>query len=164
MLVGIGPRNGLSHPEMFLPSQSCIWSRYIRFTKSWIHEEELFVHNAYRVSRITSIYGANGSGKTTLIDAVGYMKFLVKECTKFQDGDKIPRVSHKLSGDVPTTFDVQFVVDGVRYAYGFSVNDEFVQEAYLYHFPAGKQAKVFERNRMEFTFGANYRKELKEII
>lgn len=53
---------------------------------------------------------------------------------KFQEGDKIPRTPHKLSAEKPTAFDIQFVVDGIRYAYGFSMNDvEFLDE-YLYHF------------------------------
>ena len=55
------------------------------------HQEELYEFDDYRVSRITSVYGANGAGKSTLIDAVGYLGFLVRECVKFQEGDKIPR-------------------------------------------------------------------------
>ena len=42
---------------------------------------------------------------------------------EFQEGDKIPRTPHKLSAEKPTAFDIQFVVDGIRYAYGFSMND-----------------------------------------
>lgn len=34
------------------------------------HQEELYEFDDYRVSRITSVYGANGAGKSTLIDAV----------------------------------------------------------------------------------------------
>ena len=44
------------------------------------HQEELYEFDDYRVSRITSVYGANGAGKSTLIDAVGYLGFLVREC------------------------------------------------------------------------------------
>ena len=39
------------------------------------HQEELYEFDDYRVSRITSVYGANGAGKSTLIDAVGYLGF-----------------------------------------------------------------------------------------
>ena len=38
------------------------------------HQEELYEFDDYRVSRITSVYGANGAGKSTLIDAVGYLQ------------------------------------------------------------------------------------------
>ncbi len=127
------------------------------------HQEELYEFDDYRVSRITSVYGANGAGKSTLIDAVGYLGFLVRECVKFQEGDKIPRTPHKLSAEKPTAFDIQFVVDGIRYAYGFSMNDvEFLDE-YLYHFPSGRQAKIFEREGTKFSYGIKYKKELSQL-
>lgn len=127
------------------------------------HEEELYSYSNYRVSRIASVYGANGAGKTTLIDAVGFLAFLVRECTKFQEGDRIPRFPHKLSLDNPTTFDVQFVISDIRYAYGFAITDTDVEEEYLYHFPAGRQAKIFERKGLSITYGATYKKELSQI-
>lgn len=127
------------------------------------HEDELYTYKDYRVLRVASIYGANGAGKTTLIDAVAYMCFMVRKCTKFQEGDKIPRMPHKLAKNQPTSFDVQFIVSGLLYAYGFSVTDDVVVEEYLYHFPAGRQAKIFERSNDEITFGAKYKKELSEI-
>lgn len=91
------------------------------------------------------------------------MKFLVIECTRFQEGDKIPRLPHKLTQELPTIFDVQFVIAGIRYAYGFSIDDDMVLEEYLYHFPEGRQAKIFERSRENITFGAKYKKELAQI-
>lgn len=127
------------------------------------HEESLEHYNAYRVSRITSIYGANGAGKTTLIDAVGYMLFLVQNSAKFQEGDKMPRMPHKLAVDKPTSFDIQFVVDNSRYAYGFSFDDEKVNSEYLYHFPLGRQAKIFDREGLELTYGTDYKKELSQL-
>lgn len=126
-------------------------------------EEELYQFQNYRISRLSSIYGANASGKTTLISAIGYMVFLVNQCTRFHDGDKIFRMPHKLALEKPTTYDVQFVVDGIRYAYGFSINDEEVLEEYLYHFPSGRQARIFERKQDKFEFGQKYQKELKGI-
>ncbi len=127
------------------------------------YEEELYQFQNYRVSRLSSIYGANASGKTTLISAIGYLVFLITQCTKFHDEDKIPRAPHKLASKEPTTFDIQFVVDEIRYAYGFSISDEEVLEEYLYHFPSGRQAKIFERKQDKFEFGQKYQKELKEI-
>lgn len=127
------------------------------------HYEELYEYKNYLVSRVASIYGANGAGKTTLIDAVGYLTFLVRECAKFQEGDFIPRTPHKLAQKSPTTFDIQFVVNGIRYAYGFSVTDTEVKEEYLYHFPTGRQAKIFEREGEKFTFGIKYKKELSQL-
>lgn len=127
------------------------------------YESELYFYNNYKVSRISALYGMNGAGKTTLVEAIGYMAFLVKECNRLQEGDLIPRSPHKLCMDAPTRFDIQFVIGDVRYAYGFVISDAVVLEEYLYHFPEGRQAKIFERFEEGITFGIKYKKELNEI-
>ncbi len=127
------------------------------------HEEELYAYKDYRVSRFVSVYGANGAGKTTLIEAVGYLCFLVVCCVNFQEGDPIPRMPHKLDVNKPTTYNVQFVVDGIRYVYGFSINDKEILEEYLYHFPSGRQAKIFDRVMQDYTYGASYKRELSQL-
>lgn len=125
--------------------------------------DELYDFEDLKVLRTAIVYGSNGSGKTTLIEAIGYFKNLVLKCNNFQEGDKIPRPYHKLEKDKTTTFDIQFVIAGLKYAYGFGITDTKVSEEYLYHFPQKRQAKIFERKNNEFTFGTKYKKELNEI-
>lgn len=53
----------------------------------------------------------------------------------------------------PSSFEVIFTTEGVRYAYGFSVTDKAVTEEYLYYYPNGRQALIFERkNTKDFRF------------
>jgi len=132
-------------------------------SKDKSHQKELYDHKKINILREAVLYGANASGKTTLIEAVNYLKWLVVHSGRLQEGDEFPRPYHKLSKDEPTSFDVQFVVEGIRYAYGFSITDEQVREEYLYHYPSGRQAKIFERKSEQFFFGTDYKKELKEI-
>lgn len=43
------------------------------------------------------------------------------------------------------------------------MNDvEFLDE-YLYHFPSGRQAKIFEREGTKFSYGIKYKKELSQL-
>ena len=54
----------------------------------------------------------------------------------------------------PSSFEVIFTVDAIRYAYGFSVTDTLVVDEYLYYYPNGRQAIIFERKNTK----TNYKK------
>lgn len=121
-------------------------------------EELLKVYNNFRVLRSAVIYGANGSGKSNFINALLFMCNLVQTSISYQPGQKIPQAAHKLSEkENPSTFDIQFIRNNVRYAYGFSIEGGVITEEYLYYFPNGKQVKIFERDRMNIQPGNRYK-------
>lgn len=65
---------------------------------------------------------------------------------------------HKLnSPNVPSKYDIQFVKADIRYAYGFSIVRNAVEEEYLYYFPKGRQVKIFERENMDIKPGDKYK-------
>lgn len=128
------------------------------------HKESIIkVDDKIQVLPLAAIYGANGSGKSNVLNAIGFVKFLINEANSFQEGDRIPYLPHKLADDRPGLFDLQFIAEGIRYAYGFSVTKESVTEEYLYFFPNGRQAKIFERSGEEYSFGYKFQRELEEI-
>lgn len=47
-----------------------------------------------------------------------------------------------------------------RYVFGFSLKNMLVTEEYLYFFPNGRQAKIFERDDKDFTTGSKFRGKL----
>ncbi len=53
----------------------------------------------------------------------------------------------------PSLFEVTFLIEGIRYEYGFLVSDEVVLEEWLYAWPNGKKQVWFERDNMTFKFG-----------
>ena len=121
-------------------------------------EELLKVYNNFRVLRSAVIYGANGSGKSNFINALLFMCNLVQTSISYQPGQKIPQATHKLSEkEKPSTFDIQFIRNNVRYAYGFSIEGGAITEEYLYYFPNGRQVKIFERDRMNIQPGNRYK-------
>ena len=121
-------------------------------------EELLKVYNNFRVLRSAVIYGANGSGKSNFINALLFMCNLVQTSISYQPGQKIPQAAHKLSEkENPSTFDIQFIRNNVRYAYGFSIEGGVITEEYLYYFPNGRQVKIFERDRMNIQPGNRYK-------
>lgn len=121
-------------------------------------EETLKSFSNVRVMRSAVIYGANGSGKSNFIGALEFMRNLVSESIKHQPGQGIFQAPHKLNSDsVPSEYDIQFVKNDIRYAYGFSIVKNAVQNEYLYYFPKGRQVKIFEREAMEIKPGDKYK-------
>ena len=111
-----------------------------------------------KVLKSAVIYGANGSGKSNFIDAISFVKNLVLNSITHQPGQGIRQTPHKLSElGSESTYQVQFVIKGIRYAFGFSLKNLLVSEEYLYYFPNGRQAKIFDRKDEEFTVGSKFR-------
>lgn len=110
-----------------------------------------------RVLRSAVIYGANGSGKTNFLNALEFMKLLVCNSINHQQGQGVAQFPHKLSAqNTPSTYDIQFVKNGVRYAYGFSIVEHAITEEYLYYFPVGRKVKIFERNNLKIKAGSRF--------
>lgn len=132
-------------------------------TKDKNHIESLLSYKNKPVLPIVAIYGANGAGKTNLLQAIGFLNFMVSNSNKFEPGDSIPFFPHKLSDKNESTFTIQVSINGIRYAYGFSNNNEEILTEYLYHFKSNKQAKIFEREKESYSFGKEYIKDLKDV-
>lgn len=109
--------------------------------------------------RVAAIYGANASGKSNVIKALGYMKFVVQNSQrKWSPEGPIPRepflLDPKLKSD-PSSFEVDLLLDGTRFHYGFTLNDREVVREWLDAYPTGKRQLWFKREAEVFTFGKN---------
>lgn len=102
-----------------------------------------------RLLRSAAVYGPNASGKTNLLSALLSMKDIVKESAlESHRGDPLPVEPFKLdsrSRKAPTQFEVMFMVQGVRYQYGFSATATSVVSEWLFAFPEGRPQRWFER-------------------
>ena len=100
------------------------------------------------------------SGKTSLVDAMGRMAAIVRNSNNHQPGDRIVRFPHKLSdSSEPTSFELVFEKDGVKYSYGFKYGDEGVLEEYLYYWPSSKKSMVFERSSaLDYVFAEPFKR------
>lgn len=121
------------------------------------HIDNLIKEENYNVLKSAAIYGANGSGKTTIIAAIAFMQAMVLNSINHQIGDMINIPTHKLAINNNSTFEIQYIYNSMRYAYGFVLNKEEILEEYLYYFPiGGRQNKIFERKGMEVVVGATF--------
>ena len=110
------------------------------------------------------VYGANASGKSNLIKAMQYMRGVVQESAALQPGQTFDRLQpFKLdaaSDSQPTEFEVTFILDGVRYQYGFAMNSKRIISEHLLVYKAFKPQRWFERQfdtesgKDEYDFGS----------
>jgi hypothetical protein len=102
-----------------------------------------------QVLPVTAIYGANASGKSNVIDALAFMRRVVVEShQRWLPDDPIPRRPFLLDEDSvgrPSTFIIDFALDGVRYEYGFSLTESAITQEWLYHWPTRRRNILFER-------------------
>jgi len=121
-------------------------------------EERTYEVAGIRVLKAAVIYGANGSGKSNFVDAISFVKNLVMNSINHQPGQGIRQVPHKLDGfGKESTYRIQFIAKGIRYAFGFSLKNMLVYDEYLYYFPNHRQAKIFERSGESFSAGSKFR-------
>lgn len=126
--------------------------------KDTTHIERTAEYDSERVLKTAVIYGANGSGKSNFLEAINYVIVLVTESLNYPPGQGVPQAPHKLEGpDSDSEYKLQFLIDGVRYAYGFTVRKFLIKDEYLYYFPNKRPVKIFERDGETFTAGSQFR-------
>lgn len=113
------------------------------------------------------LYGANAAGKSNVISALKRMQHEVKTSFIFRRPNAMINRSvfalDQKCKKIPTTFEVDFIVDSVRYQYGYTCNNKQYLEEWLYSFPNGTVTKLFDRKKQEFSFG-RFLKGYKKII
>lgn len=115
-----------------------------------------------RVLPSAVIYGANGSGKSSIVRALGLMQRIVLSSHVNRPGDTLERAPYKPASDRISSLDITFTRGAIRYAYGFCYDTEHIETEYLYHFPKGKKAVIFDREGGTVKLGAKFRKALQE--
>jgi uncharacterized protein len=129
--------------------------------RSFRDEHELLLMPSYGndrdVVRVAAMFGANASGKSNLFDGLRLMSTLVRGWGTREPGSGIPRSPFRLAPKSllePSSFAVELVLDGVRYVYGFAVDDERVIREWLHAYPLNRRRVLFERDGPSIDFGA----------
>src|SRR5262245_8270536 len=88
------------------------------------------------VLTVAGIYGHNASGKSNLLDALAWLSDAVSTSLRSWEG-QIPRVPFKFAPgpETPSMYQVDMMVDGVRYVYRLEVDDTKVHSEGLYSYP-----------------------------
>lgn len=113
-------------------------------TFDWKNEN----NDSQRLLTTTAIYGANASGKSNFIAALSNMRNIVARSAQWQIDKKLPYRPYRLSRqhrEAPTEFEVEFIMNNVKYLYGFTYNQERILTEYLFAYPKKKAQKWFLR-------------------
>ena len=100
----------------------------------------------HRVVKAAAIYGANGHGKTKLIEAMSFVRDLIRNGTTGDEAIAVMpfRPDPEASGR-PAKFTFDINVEGTDYEYGIVVAPDRVCEEWLFTTRRGKSVPMFER-------------------
>ena len=94
------------------------------------------------------IYGANASGKSNFIKAMSTMRRLVLQSFEQSSADEldvIPFLLNVETENTPSSFEAVFLIDNVRYRYGFEVDNRTVHAEWLFEAPKQAEKPLFIR-------------------
>ncbi len=118
--------------------------------------ENVIETGKYRLLRSAVIYGANSSGKSNFIKALDTMNKLVTSSAKnnsTSDIDVIPFLLNIETENQPSYFEILFLIDGIRYRYGFEADNKIIHAEWLYECKSNSEKFLFirEKDSIEIT-------------
>jgi hypothetical protein len=128
--------------------------------------------HAEKLLTVAGLYGANASGKSNVLAGLSFMRDAVWMSHRFwspTEGEPaepfVPRdpFAWGPKKNEPSLFEVTFLLDHVRYQYGFQASNERFLEEWLFAWPSGKKQVWFAREDNAFRFGENLKGENKVI-
>lgn len=113
------------------------------------------------------IYGANASGKSNFIRAMSTMRRLVLQSFDQSSTDELDITPFLLNTDTekaPSFFEAVFIIDSIRYRYGFEADDKQIQAEWLFESPKTAEKALFirEKDGIEVMRGFPEGKDLEE--
>lgn len=116
----------------------------------------LIEYNNRKLLPAVAIYGKNGGGKSNVIRAYWLAVQFIRNAQRSQHEKApvpvVPFMLNDYSKEEPTEFEFVYVIDGIKYNYGFATTKEKIVREFLYHAPKGQRAMVFSREEQKFTF------------
>lgn len=123
--------------------------------------------NDKKILKTAAIYGANASGKSNLFKILTLVVLMLRSSNSHDINAKLPLVPFKFDSEYlkkPSEFEIKFIVDNIRYVYGFIADTDRIYEEYLYYYPNGRETKIFDRTNVdEYSYSQKDEKTLKEI-
>lgn len=124
-----------------------------------------FLFEGPNLLKSIGLYGKNSSGKSNLIKGFSFMRnFVLNSSKESQSSENIKVQAYKLSTETensPSTFEVVFFIEEIKYRYGFVVTEKYVVSEWLFQTLKIKETNIFIRAEKEIEFDKKFRQELK---
>lgn len=108
------------------------------------------------VLKSVGLFGPNASGKSNILKAITFCCRLILESHLHNGDEAFDFEPFKFEGfqGRPSEFLIDFVCGNTEYEYAFELTKERILSESLYHYPFGRKAKVFVRDKDgKYTFG-----------
>lgn len=141
------------------------------FEASSIREKQ---HNVFMPSydfdikllKSVAIYGFNSSGKSNLLKAIATMKYAVLNSSNnnfvFEDAHFM---LDEATASLPTSFEVIFFDNNVRYKYGYKIQNGIIENEYLHYAePKTRENHLYTRVKNAFLVNKNWNKTNAGVI
>ncbi|GAB3675584.1 ATP-binding protein [Actinocorallia lasiicapitis] len=116
---------------------------------------------------VAGIFGPNASGKSNVLDALVYMRHMVRASLQASEPGTPPsRTPHALDREAiqaPSSYVVDLLLDGVRHEYGFSVGPERIDEEWLYSYPLKQRRRIFHRTGDAYEWGTHTEAAMRSV-
>jgi len=112
------------------------------------YKDQLIDAGRYQLLRSAVIYGANASGKSNVLKAMGTMRNIVTTSATQPSTAGIvvePFLLNTETENAPSYFEVLFLLNGIRYRYGFEVDKKVVRSEWLFEARQKKEKSLFLR-------------------
>jgi uncharacterized protein len=106
-----------------------------------------------QILSVAGLYGPNASGKSNVIEALAWLAQAVSRSLRAWD-QYIPRDPFRFADGpaTPTTFELELVLQDVRYTYHLELTDTEVVFEALYSYPERRRRLLFERDGAHLSF------------
>ena len=150
MLIGFRFQNFRS----FLAEQSFSFSTSSDRTHESTHLIKTGMKAVPRISKAAIVFGPNASGKTNLLIALATFRDLILHSSGYSDSQFSERHTPFRFGPSmtqPTEFEIDVLLDRVRYRYAISYDSQRIRFERLLVYRTGKSQRWFERRFEEAT-------------
>lgn len=113
-------------------------------------DANIFSAERYDLLKGAVIYGANASGKSNFIKAMSTMRRLILQSFEQSSADELDITPFLLSTKTekaPSSFETVFLIDNIRYRYGFEVDDRIVHAEWLFEVQRQAEKPLFIREQ-----------------
>lgn len=139
MLYGFTCKNYASYND------ECIFS--MEASKIKDYDDINTINNKHgKVLKSAFLYGPNGGGKSNIVKGMQYMKILVVGSVMEPRLIRInePFRFNSTTKEIPTTFEMSFIIDETLYTYGFDIYKNTIDKEWLYK-KQKRETLLFER-------------------
>lgn len=123
--------------------------------------------HALLVLPAAGVFGANASGKSNFLRVLDDMRYLVLK--SFSAGSRSTGLRYRPFRldpeylNAPSRYEIDVVINGIRFEYGFAIEGDWVIFEYAKSYPHGKAVNIFRRDGLDLHLGERYKAKSRAV-